>query len=167
MRCALIALTIHILPDHFKIGGYVRLCKVKESPFEELPTVKKVLERIQQEDGTVTYQSAELKLYENGLEYIKSHHVEWAETIEACLLQRLRSQSPELELFTHTVTVLATHGWQQSENPSFAYAALDSICQRFCVPLEKAYIDLSLVQEEWDDMLEYSKRYLAVQQYGC
>ena len=61
---------------------------------------------------------------------------------------------------THAITILATHGWQQSESPSFAYAALDSVCQRFCVPLEKANIDLSLIQEEWDDMLEYSKRYL-------
>ena len=57
--------------------------KVRESPFEELPTVKKVLERIQQEDGTVSYQTAELKLYEAGLEYFKSHHVEWVEAIEA------------------------------------------------------------------------------------
>ena len=56
-------------------------------------------------------------------------------------------------------TILATHGWQQSESPSFAYSALDSVCQRFSVPLEKANINLSLVQE-WDDMLEYSKRYL-------
>ena len=103
--------------------------KVRETPFEELPTVKKVLERIQQEDGTVSYQTAELKLYEAGLEYIKSHHVEWVEAIEACLLQRLKSQTPELELLTHAITILATHGCQQSESPSFAYAALDSVCQ--------------------------------------
>ena len=155
--------------------------KVRETPFEELPTVKKVLERIQQEDGTVSYQTAELKLYEAGLEYIKSHHVEWVEAIKACLLQRLKSQSPELELLTHAITILATHGWQQSESTSFAYAALDSVCQQFCVPLEKANIDLSLIQEEWDDMLELvlqailkpcTRRLLGhmvetVQQYGC
>lgn len=74
----------------------------------------------------------------------------------ACLLQQLKSRTPELEFLTHTITILAAHGWQQSESPSFAYAALDSICQRSCVPLEKANIDLSLVQEEWDDMLEYT-----------
>ena len=134
--------------------------KVRETPFEELPTVKKVLERIHRKDGTISYQTAELKFYEDGLEYIKSHHVEWVEAIEACLLQRLRSQTHELELLTHAITILATHGWQQSESPSFAYSALDSVCQRFSVPLEKANINLSLVQEEWDDMLEYSKRYL-------
>ena len=67
--------------------------KVRETPFEELPTGKKVLERIQRKDGTLSYQTAELKFYKNGLEYIKSHHVEWVEAIEACLLQRLRSQT--------------------------------------------------------------------------
>ena len=68
--------------------------KGRETPFEELPTVKKVLERILGKDGTLFYQTAELKFYEDGLEYIKSHHVEWVEAIEACLLQRLRSLSP-------------------------------------------------------------------------
>ena len=122
--------------------------KVRETPFEELPTIKKVLGRIQRKDGTLSYQTAELKFYEDGLEYIKSHHVEWVEAIEVCLLQRLRPQTHELELLTHAITILATHGWQQS------------VCQRFCVPFEKANIDLSLGQEEWDNMLEYSKRYL-------
>ena len=134
--------------------------KLRETPLEELPTVKKVLERIQQEDGSVSYQAVELTLYDTGLEFIKSHHVEWVESVEACLLQRLKTQAPELELLTHAITILATHGWEQSENPSFAHGALESVCQRFRSPLEKANTDVSLVKEEWDDMLHYSKRYL-------
>jgi len=134
--------------------------KLRETPFEELSTVKKVLERIQQENGSISYQATELKLHDQGLEYIKSHYVEWVESIEACLLHRLKTQAPELQLLTHAITILSTHGWERSENPSFAYAALDSVCQWFCVPLEKANIDRSLVREEWDDMLEYSKWYL-------
>ena len=58
--------------------------KLREIPFEELSTVKKVLERIEQEDRSVSYPAAELKLYDEGLEYIKSHHVQWVESIEAC-----------------------------------------------------------------------------------
>ena len=54
---------------------------------------------------------------------------------------------------------LSTHGWERSE-VSFGYAALDAICQWFCVPLERAGIDCSEVQEEWDDMVEYAKQYL-------
>ncbi len=70
------------------------------------------------------------------------------------------SEAPELQLLTHAITLLSTHGWERSDNPSFGYAALDAICQWFRVPLEKATIDSSLVQEEWDDMVEYAKKYL-------
>ena len=74
--------------------------KLREIPFEGLPTVKKVLERIEQEDRSVSYPAAELKLYDQGLKYIKSHRVQWVESIEACLLQRLKTHAPELELLT-------------------------------------------------------------------
>lgn len=131
--------------------------KLRETSFEELSTVKKVLERIQQEDGSISYQATRLKHHDQGLEY---HYAEWVESIEACLVYRLKTQAPELQLLTHAITILSTHGWERSENPSIAYAALDSVCQQFCVPLEKANIDRSLVREEWDDMLEYSKWYL-------
>ena len=62
---------------------------------EELPTVKKVLERIQQDDldeASVTYQSAELKRHEQGLEFLKSNHVQWVEAIEACILKHLKTK---------------------------------------------------------------------------
>ena len=72
----------------------------------------------------------------------------------------LKTHAPELELPTYAITILATHGWEQSHDPSFAHAALDSVCQRFRIPLEKANIDIPLVTEEWDVMLEYSKQYL-------
>ena len=40
------------------------------------------------------------------------------------------------------------------------YEALDSLSTRFKVPLEKAEVDYSLLQEEWDDMVDYARRYL-------
>ena len=137
--------------------------KLKAASFEELPTVKKVLERIQQddlEDTCVTYQSAELKRYVPAIEYLKANHIQWVESIEACMLQCLKSQAPELELLTHAITILSTHGWERSDDPSFAYAALNHICQWFSVLLDSAGIDRSLVREEWDDILDYSKCFL-------
>ena len=58
------------------------------------------------------------------------------------------------------MTILATQGWERTATPSFGYASLEEICDWFAIPLEKAGIDSSAVQEEWDDMVEYSKRYL-------
>ena len=68
--------------------------------FEELPTVKKVLQRIHQDlDSTsVTYQSAEIKRYELAISYVKSNRIQWVEAIEACLLQCLKSQASDCSL---------------------------------------------------------------------
>ena len=134
--------------------------KMKVTVFEDLPTVKKVLTRVQHERRSVTYQAAELKMYDQALVFMNTQYEEWVEAVEGCLLNCLKIQAPELKLLTHAVTLLSTHGWEHTENPSFGYAALDAICQWFGVPLERAGIDSSLVQEEWDDMVEYAKQYL-------
>ena len=63
-------------------------------------------------------------------------------------------------MLTHAIFLLSAHGWERSESPSFGYAALDAVTQRFSVPLETSTVDISLVQEEWDDMVEYAKQFL-------
>ena len=63
-------------------------------------------------DVSVSYQTAELTLYDAGLEFIKSYHVEWVESVEACLLHHLKTRAPELELLTYAIAILATHGWE-------------------------------------------------------
>ena len=99
-------------------------------------------------------------MHDQALVFMKFHYVQWVEAIEACLLKRLKTQAPEIHLLTHAMTLLSTHGWERSENPSFGYAALDAICQWFRIPLERAAIDTALVQEEWDDIVEYGRQYL-------
>ena len=134
--------------------------KTKETSFEELPTVKKVRERVQQDGTSVTYQSAELKRYNESFVFLKSNHPKWVKAVEDCILKRLKAQAPELELLTYAITVLSTHGWECSDDPSFGYTALSNICLWFRDPLDRAGVDRSLVQEEWDDIVEFSKRYL-------
>ena len=58
--------------------------KMKATAFEELPTVKKVLTRVQQKDGSVSYQAAELKMHDQALVFMKSHYMQWVEAIKAC-----------------------------------------------------------------------------------
>ena len=45
----------------------------------------------------------------------------------------------------------------KTEGASFGYEALDSLSTRFKVPLE---VDCSLLQKEWDDMVDYARQYL-------
>ena len=62
------------------------------------------------------------------------------------------------------VNILAIKGWEQSDSNSFGYGALDAICGRFRVPLENPSVNLSAVREEWNDMVDYSKKYLNIVQ---
>ena len=135
------------------------LDKLATVQFEELPSVKKVLGQIrEEEDGSYIYQGIELKCHDRALAYLKDHYTVWIEAVKKCLRERMRSQ--DTELLIHAMTLLATNGWERSESPSFGYAALDAVCVRFKVPLESASVDLTLVQEEWDDMVGYGKQYL-------
>jgi hypothetical protein len=135
------------------------LDKLKATALVEYPTVKKVLQQMKHEEGqSYTYQGIELKEYDSSVSYLESHYVEWVTSIEDCLRERLKFQ--DIDLLTVAITILATNGWERSESPSFAYEALDLVCQRFKTPLERASVDLAKVQEEWDDMVSYAKQYL-------
>ena len=114
--------------------------------------------RIKEEDGSVSYQGVDLKRHSQSITYLKSQTKGWIEAMETCLRSRIKSN--EVDLLTHAVTLLATNGWERTESPSFGYKALDMICERFAVPLEHANVDCSMVQEEWDDMVDYGKRFL-------
>ena len=138
------------------------LDEIKSKGFEDLVTVKKVLGRIQQEDDSsnVTYQGADLYSHTQSMSFMKSNYASWVTAVDTCLVKRLKIQEEELVILTHAVTLLATHGWERSSSPSFGHASLEAICNWFTIPLEKASIDVTLIQQEWDDMVEYAKQYL-------
>ena len=137
------------------------LDEMKAKSVENLPTVKKVLTRIQSTDvlSVVSYQGIDMLHHTQGLAFLKSNYQSWLEAVDSCLVSRLKVQEEQLLILTQAVTLLATHGWERTSTPSFGHAALEAVCDWFSVPLEKAGVDVSLVQEEWDDMVEYSKQY--------
>ena len=132
--------------------------KTKKALDLDLVTVKKVLARIQQKgDSSIV---ADLYSHSQSMSFMKSNYVSWVKAVDTCLVNCLKIQEEELVILTHAVTLLATHGWERSSSPSFGHASLEAICNWFTVPLEKASIDISLLQQEWDDMVQYAKQYL-------
>ena len=134
------------------------LDNLKTTTFENLPVVKKVINRIKREDGIVMYQQAEITNYEGAVAFLRSHQAEYMEAVQDCLRDRVKLQ--HTDVLTHSLTILATYGWEKGEDGSFAHDALESLSTRFRVPLEKAGVDCSLIQEEWEDIIDYAKRYL-------
>ena len=95
--------------------------------------------------------------HETGVAYFQSHKDQYMEKLASCKDQ-VNVQYPDL--LTDALTILATQGWQKSEDASFANTALQSLSAQCEVPLQKAQVDIALLEEEWEDMVEYAKRYL-------
>ena len=131
--------------------------RLKTTSFDELPTVKKVLSRIQDTDDGMVYQGAVIVRYPEAITYLRSQKTKFMESVLECLKDRIRIQHSEL--LTHILTVLATYGWNRSDD-GFADIAIDNLSERFKVPLEKAEVDVSALQEEWMDMVRYAQQYL-------
>ena len=108
---------------------------------------------------TVTYQGTDLHLHPQALSSLSKDYKVWLNDIGKCLVSRMKAQDEELVLYTHAMMVLATQGWERTTS-SFGHNSLEAICHRFSVPLEKADINVSTVQDEWDDIVLYSKQYL-------
>ena len=123
------------------------LDKLKSTPFKELPTVKKVLTRGKELDGSFTYQGVDIKKYQAGFEYFDANHNSLIESIENCLQNRIRSQ--DTALLSDALIILATRGWERSDETSFAKSAIENLSRRFQVPLEKACVDISVLIDEW------------------
>ena len=75
-----------------------------------------------------------------------------------CLKDRIRIQNSDL--LTDALTLLATHGWEKTEDDHFADVAISNLTKRSTVPLQNAGVEISFIAEEWHDLLDYAKRYL-------
>ena len=130
--------------------------KLVSTSFDDLPTVKMVNFRmVHNADGSTTYQPANLTKHKEGVSFLKNHMNEYTIAVLDCLKERVKDHSTEL--LTETLTILALKGWEKRGDASFVYGALDGLSTRFRVPLEKANVDCSVLQEEWDDMVDYAK----------
>ena len=74
---------------------------------------------------TVTYQGVDLKSYKEALTYLKSHHREYINAVQEWLHEFVKVQCTDL--LTHALTILATHGWQRSENTRVRHEALECL----------------------------------------
>ena len=150
------------------LGAMLRTRKAIESlkdvDFKDLPTVKKVLARIQQSDegSTYMYQGTKLTRYSEGVTFLQSHKNEYVESVISCLRERVKVQ--HCNILTHTLALLATQGWEKPENIALFDVALESLVSHFKAPLEKSGVNISAISEEWEDMLAYAKQYLSLVQ---
>lgn len=132
--------------------------------FDELVTVKKVIDRIETVDNEKTYQKSEIKNYDASMSFFNAHYKQYMESMQVCLRDRIKVQHEKL--LDDTLTILATNGWGKADNASFGHLSLSNICAHFQIPLEAAGVDLLLVEDEWNDVVDYARRYLDIVRQG-
>ena len=128
-----------------------------------MPIVKKVLNRITEEeieDSTChSYQGFYIANFPSSMEYLERHFASWIDAVTSCLRSRIKSQ--DIDLLSHSVTILATHGWEWQESTDFGHPALEAIASKFEIALAKVSgFERDKLMEEWDNMVEYARQYL-------
>ena len=88
------------------------LDKLKSTPFEELPSVKRFFHVLRRTPGLLLTRGKYLTRHEEGTTFLKTHQIEYFEAVDACIQNRVKTG--ETEILAHAITNLATHGWNRS-----------------------------------------------------
>ena len=141
-----------------------QLQQLERKNLEELPTVKRFLEKVKEEaDGKFTYQNVTLPSFEAAKDAAREAKKVLLGQIKDAMQSRLEvAENPHV---VNAAIVLNTEGWERSdengeEDVTFADNCLTELYDHFKVPLLNAGADGSLhdLLEQWHSLLDYSKR---------
>ena len=138
-----------------------QLTRIEQKPFNQLPTVKRLLDKIQEEDGKYTLQGVVLKDYVNGLlstERKKDHLVN---AVKDAIGKRLEDDQDEFSSMSSTF--LNTQGWSVAEDAEFLDDVLEKLYEQYKKPLENAGFDGTVndLLLQWHAIFEYTIKYLS------
>ena len=89
-------------------------------------------------NGKTVYQGVELTNHTEGITFLKTNFGQFVDSVLKCLNNRFKCQN--VELFKHTIKLLATQGWEKTDDASFGYDSLAYFTRRFSIPLENANV---------------------------
>ena len=149
--------------------------KLKITEVEDFPSVKKVVLRLKDDLSTSsgstssrTYQGVEVVQFDQSLAFLKSKYKAYIDSLLACLHERHKDSSVDTTTLNHALKVLATHGWQKTEDASFGVEAVQALAERFAIPLQEAQVNCALLQQEWEDMFTMpNSKYVNLVQDPC
>ena len=146
---------------------------MKQDPLQ-WPTVQAVLSRVKDEGSSKTYQGATLTGYNSTtLEYCKKEALADLERLNEKLRERL--EWSDVTLLRAVLVFLETQSWMKrsSDGESGSDVALaelksavECIVVPFRDPLEARGANLSVLQDEIEDAVDYARRYLALENTG-
>ena len=145
------------------------LKRIKKKDFEQLPTVKRFLERVKEDNGQYSFQDVKLKDFIRAKEAAKKVKDEWVQLVSDSFDIRLDLDQDDSTIKFATV-ILNTEVWQSSvineeaEEPeqAFGIEAMTKLYDLYRIPLERAGFSGSLsdLLEQWESLCEYTVKYL-------
>ena len=142
-----------------------QLERLERKRFEDLPTVKRFLEKVEERDGAFLYQNVALHSFQTAKESAKVWNSMLLRRIKEAMQTRM--EVAENKYVFMATTVLNCEGWERKnedgeEDDGFADDSVTELFQHFQEPLLKAGLDGSLnsLLEQWHDLVAYTERYL-------
>ena len=137
--------------------------RIEKKEFEDLPTVSRFLDKVEESNEAFSYQNVVLKSFENAKES--------ARKLKNVLLAKVKQAvEARLEVAENRLacTVLNTEGWERMDEEGekdllFADECVTELYSHFQKPLSNAGLDGSLsdLLEQWHSVIEYTTRYLS------
>lgn len=142
-----------------------QLARLERKNLEDLPTVKRFLDKVEKRDGKFFYQNVALPNFNDAQESAKvSKRVLLGKIKEA---MHTRMEAAENKYVLMAATILNCEGWERKnedgeEDVEFADNYVSALFDHFREPLLKAGLDVALnsLLEQWHDLVTYTKRYL-------
>ena len=142
-----------------------QLACLERKNFEDLPTVKRFLDKVEERDGKFFYQNVVLPNFNDAMESAKVSKRMLLGKIKEVM--QTRREAAENKYVVMAATILNCKGWERKnengeEDVEFADNYVAVLFNHFCEPLLKAGLDVALnsLLEQWHDLVAYATRYL-------
>ncbi|CAB4031533.1 zinc finger 862-like [Paramuricea clavata] len=140
--------------------------RIEKKEFEDLPTVSRFLDKVEESNEAFSYQNVVLKSFENAKESARKLKNVLLAKVKQAVEARLEFGENRLVIFA--CTVLNTEGWERMDeegekDPLFADECVTELYSHCQNPLSNAGLDGSLsdLLERWHSVIEYTTHYLS------
>ena len=138
-----------------------QLSRLERKGFEELPTIKRFLDNVKEENGKFFYQDVVLKSFQLEKESAKKCKAEWTTLISEAIHISLEMEDSVPSKYS--LGILNTEGWVRSTlDPDFMDNGIEELCDFFETPLKNAGFDGTVadVLQQWHDLVCYTTKFL-------
>lgn len=136
--------------------------KLQSLPSTQWPVYSSTMKKITDNNGKKSYQSQELKRFNEAVTYFENHSQENCLKLRECLRSRLGWS--DQQLLRDIITLLAIQEWEKllTEESDAPQEWIERLIARFTIPLEGAGIDCTKIQEEFKIMAQYAVQFVSL-----